>query len=190
MGYVCRSADAGLNVHVYVLDTGVRYSHVDFTGRTGPGYDFVDNDDNPDDCTPSPAAAGAQLGFVSLSGAQGTSRVSNQTHCLDSLSPARPKREPGSAAEPRGRCGTLYLRPRARHALRGLRGRHHPRRGEERHHPRRARAVVHRRRLVGRRHRRHQLRQGPEDRPPGLAHCGAYPLRRCTFLCRPTSTNW
>ncbi len=40
----------GAGVHVYIVDTGMRASHTEFTGRVGAGYDFVDNDDNPDDC--------------------------------------------------------------------------------------------------------------------------------------------
>lgn len=40
----------GAGVHAYVIDTGVRLTHNDFTGRTGDGYDAVDRDDNPTDC--------------------------------------------------------------------------------------------------------------------------------------------
>jgi subtilisin family serine protease len=37
-------------VHAYVIDTGVRPTHRELTGRIGSGHDFVDNDANPDDC--------------------------------------------------------------------------------------------------------------------------------------------
>ena len=40
----------GANVHAYILDTGIRASHTEFSGRVGTGYDFVDLDTNPDDC--------------------------------------------------------------------------------------------------------------------------------------------
>ena len=40
----------GANVHVYVLDTGIRADHSEFTGRVGNGYDFIDNDADADDC--------------------------------------------------------------------------------------------------------------------------------------------
>ena len=40
---------AGAGVHVYVLDSGIRASHTEFGGRVTGGYDFVDDDDNPDD---------------------------------------------------------------------------------------------------------------------------------------------
>lgn len=43
-------ATAGSGVHVYVMDTGVNTSHVDFTGRTGAGRDVVDGDNTPTDC--------------------------------------------------------------------------------------------------------------------------------------------
>jgi len=40
----------GSNVHVYILDTGVRQSHSEFAGRIGNGYDFIDNDFDANDC--------------------------------------------------------------------------------------------------------------------------------------------
>jgi hypothetical protein len=40
----------GRGVRAYVIDTGVRASHPDISGRVLAGYDFVDNDTSPDDC--------------------------------------------------------------------------------------------------------------------------------------------
>lgn len=40
----------GSGVHVYIIDTGADVSHDEFADRIGAGYDFVDNDSNPDDC--------------------------------------------------------------------------------------------------------------------------------------------
>lgn len=40
----------GSGVHLYFLDTGIRATHVEFTGRIGLGIDLVDNDMNPEDC--------------------------------------------------------------------------------------------------------------------------------------------
>ncbi|QDZ20856.1 subtilisin-like peptidase [Chloropicon primus] len=40
----------GAGVHVYVVDTGVRGTHQEFTGRHGEGADFVDNDNDASDC--------------------------------------------------------------------------------------------------------------------------------------------
>ncbi len=43
-------ATDGSGVHAYVLDTGINAGHSEFSGRIGNGYDFVDNDSNPQDC--------------------------------------------------------------------------------------------------------------------------------------------
>ncbi|KAJ1633556.1 peptidase S8/S53 domain-containing protein [Pavlovales sp. CCMP2436] len=40
----------GEGTHIYILDTGINSAHVEFTGRVGNGYDFVDNDSDPEDC--------------------------------------------------------------------------------------------------------------------------------------------
>src|SRR5690606_17568783 len=40
----------GDGVTIYVLDTGVRFSHNEFGGRATSGYDFVDNDPDASDC--------------------------------------------------------------------------------------------------------------------------------------------
>ena len=37
----------GRGVHLYVLDTGIRYSHVDFAGRIANGIDMIDGDWDP-----------------------------------------------------------------------------------------------------------------------------------------------
>jgi len=37
----------GKGVHLYILDTGLRYSHVDFVGRVRDGIDFIDDDWDP-----------------------------------------------------------------------------------------------------------------------------------------------
>ena len=39
----------GTGVHAYVIDTGIRASHAEFTGRVGGGVDYVDGG-SPDDC--------------------------------------------------------------------------------------------------------------------------------------------
>ncbi|KOV81988.1 S8 family peptidase [Nocardia sp. NRRL S-836] len=38
------------NVTAYILDTGVRKTHVDFENRASDGYDFIDNDSVAQDC--------------------------------------------------------------------------------------------------------------------------------------------
>jgi len=42
-------ATTGLNVHAYIIDTGIRSSHIEFSGRVGAGYDAIDGG-APDDC--------------------------------------------------------------------------------------------------------------------------------------------
>ncbi|MHC9511519.1 S8 family serine peptidase [Kangiella sp. M94] len=38
------------NVNAYIIDTGILGSHSEFSGRFMGGYDFIDNDTNPNDC--------------------------------------------------------------------------------------------------------------------------------------------
>jgi len=45
-----RWLSTGWGVRAYVIDTGIRASHPDISGRVLTGYDFVDNDTNADDC--------------------------------------------------------------------------------------------------------------------------------------------
>ena len=40
----------GAGVHAYIVDTGIRATHNEFTGRVGNGTDTIDGDSNPDDC--------------------------------------------------------------------------------------------------------------------------------------------
>ncbi|WP_246613625.1 S8 family serine peptidase [Paractinoplanes bogorensis] len=42
--------DDGSAVHAYVLDTGIRISHVDFGGRASYGYDAISGSTNANDC--------------------------------------------------------------------------------------------------------------------------------------------
>ena len=46
--YVYNATGAG--VHAYIIDTGIRSTHTEFTGRVGNGRDEIDNDLIPDDC--------------------------------------------------------------------------------------------------------------------------------------------
>ncbi|HEX6077848.1 MAG TPA: S8 family peptidase [Micromonosporaceae bacterium] len=45
-----RWLSTGRGVRAYVIDTGIRASHPDLSGRVLPGYDVIDNDTNADDC--------------------------------------------------------------------------------------------------------------------------------------------
>lgn len=42
----------GTGVHVYVFDSGIRATHEQFEGRVGEGWDFVEDDADPDDVGP------------------------------------------------------------------------------------------------------------------------------------------
>jgi subtilisin family serine protease len=44
-------SDDGTSVHAYIIDSGLRSTHDEFAGRVGDGYDFIDNDTTPEDCT-------------------------------------------------------------------------------------------------------------------------------------------
>lgn len=44
------SASTGKGVTVYVLDSGARMTHQEFTGRISSGFDFVDEDEDASDC--------------------------------------------------------------------------------------------------------------------------------------------
>lgn len=62
------------NLPIAIVDSGVKASHLDITNKLLPGYDFVNNDSNPDDdnghgtATAGVAAASSnnQLGMVSM----------------------------------------------------------------------------------------------------------------------------
>ncbi|MCH7233004.1 S8 family peptidase [Glycomyces sp. L485] len=40
----------GSGVTAYIIDTGIHAGHSEFSGRVGPGADFVDGDSDPNDC--------------------------------------------------------------------------------------------------------------------------------------------
>lgn len=59
----------GEGVHVYVIDTGIRSSHVEFAGRVGEGYTAVDDSNGIEDCSGhgthvSGIAAGTEYGVA------------------------------------------------------------------------------------------------------------------------------
>ena len=55
----------GTGVHVYVVDTGIKSDHTEFSGRVSNGKDFVDGGDDPSDCSGHGThVAGIALGNV------------------------------------------------------------------------------------------------------------------------------
>lgn len=51
----------GTGVHAYIIDTGLRYDHAEFSGRVGTGYDAVDGG-TADDCNGHGTHVGGTLG--------------------------------------------------------------------------------------------------------------------------------
>ncbi len=65
----------GTGVHVYVLDSGIRATHEQFQGRVGEGWDFVDDDADPDDIGP----IGHGTGVASIIGGKDLGVAKNVT---------------------------------------------------------------------------------------------------------------
>lgn len=66
----------GAGVNVYVLDSGVRFSHVEFGGRAVSGYDFVSNDADASDCFGHGTQVAGNIGGTTYGVAKGVSLVS------------------------------------------------------------------------------------------------------------------
>jgi len=90
------SSGTGKGVTIYVLDSGIRFTHQEFHGRVHSGYDFVDDDDSADDCDGhgshvAGTAAGKGVGVakdadivaVRILDCKGDGSVSNTVAALD-----------------------------------------------------------------------------------------------------------
>jgi subtilisin family serine protease len=86
----------GKGVTVYVLDSGIRFSHQEFSNRAISGYDYVDDDDMADDCDGhgthiAATAAGVGVGIakdarivaVRILNCDGDGKVSDTVAALD-----------------------------------------------------------------------------------------------------------
>jgi subtilisin family serine protease len=67
-GIYAPAGDGGAGAHIFVIDSGINSAHVEFEGRVGDGFDFVDDDALPEDwCAASveapivPGAAGRRV---------------------------------------------------------------------------------------------------------------------------------
>jgi subtilisin family serine protease len=63
------------NVTVYVIDTGIRTTHVEFGGRASSGYDFVDDDADATDCNGHGTHVAATIGGNTYGVAKGVHLV-------------------------------------------------------------------------------------------------------------------
>ncbi len=65
----------GAGIHAYVIDTGLNMTHNDFAGRVTPGPDFVDNDNDPSDCSGHGTHVSGTLGGTTFGVAKGVQIV-------------------------------------------------------------------------------------------------------------------
>ena len=66
----------GSGVAVYVLDSGIQRSHVEFaSANVAAGYDFVDNDSDPSDCAGHGTAVSSLITGATLGAAKGVTLV-------------------------------------------------------------------------------------------------------------------
>lgn len=66
----------GAGVRVYILDTGIRMSHVEFGGRAVSGWDFIDNDADASDCHGHGTHVAGTVGGTTVGVANGVTLVS------------------------------------------------------------------------------------------------------------------
>jgi subtilisin family serine protease len=92
------SAATGEGVHVYIIDTGIRATHIEFTNRIGAGYDGVSDGNGTNDCAGhgthvAGTIAGSTMGIaraatihpVRVFGCTGSSETSTVLAALDWL---------------------------------------------------------------------------------------------------------
>ena len=65
----------GAGVKAYIIDTGMRLTHVDYGGRAISGFDFIDNDPNASDCHGHGTHVGGTVGSTTYGVAKGVTLV-------------------------------------------------------------------------------------------------------------------
>ena len=68
-------SNTGAGVTAYVIDTGVRVSHLEFGGRARSGWDFVDNDSDASDCNGHGTHVAGSIGGTTYGVAKGVELV-------------------------------------------------------------------------------------------------------------------
>lgn len=68
-------SNTGAGVTAYVIDTGVRVSHLEFGGRARSGWDFVDNDSDASDCNGHGTHVAGTIGGTTYGVAKGVDLV-------------------------------------------------------------------------------------------------------------------
>ena len=70
------AASGGTGVTVYVLDSGIRFDHQEYSGRAKSGYDFIDNDADASDCAGHGTHVAGTIGGNTVGIARNVSLVS------------------------------------------------------------------------------------------------------------------
>ena len=65
------STATGEGVHVYIIDSGIRSSHTEFTNRIGGGYDVVNDGNGTEDCVGHGTHVGGTLAGTTIGVARG-----------------------------------------------------------------------------------------------------------------------
>lgn len=68
--------NSGSGVTVYILDSGVRMDHVEFSSRVSSGYDFIDNDADASDCNGHGTHVAGTVGGTNVGVAKNVNLVS------------------------------------------------------------------------------------------------------------------
>src|SRR5829696_8437088 len=66
--------NTGVGVHAYIVDTGIRFTHTQFTGRVSSGYDAIDGG-SADDCNGHGTHVSGTVGGTTVGVAKGVSLV-------------------------------------------------------------------------------------------------------------------
>lgn len=72
---VLSSADPSPSVHAFIIDTGIRATHTDFTGRMQPGYSVITDGNGTNDCNGHGTHVAGTVGGLTWGVAKGVSLI-------------------------------------------------------------------------------------------------------------------